>query len=348
MHPDFRINGKSYTTATLQIFANKLANSSKTYCKEVGEFLNIWLNTNAYVIVQTSGSTGAPKPIKLLKKHMTNSALATGKYFNTLAGTKALLCLSANYIAGKMMLVRAMVLGWDIHIKPPSAQPIEENEKYDFVAMVPIQVQQSLSYLNQIKTLIIGGAPLATTIYNQLLQKTTACYVTYGMTETCTHIAIKKINHENNTPYKTLSNITISQDERDCLVINAPKITSVAITTNDIVKIIAPNKFLWLGRHDSVINSGGIKLFPEQIEQKLSSQITTRFFVAGIPDKVLGEKLILLIESNTQYTLNYTSLKTPLLKYEQPKEVFFLPKFIETSTGKIQRKKTLQLLPLDS
>lgn len=348
MHPEFKINGKAYTSESLLFYAEELKLSNEVYIKEVGIFFSTWLNANDYIVVKTSGSTGAPKPIKLFKKHMINSALATGNYFNALEGTKALLCLSASYIAGKMMLVRAMVLGWDIHIKPPSTNPIGANEKYDFAAMVPMQVQQSLNNLNQIKTLIIGGAPLATTIRNQLLQKTTACYVTYGMTETCTHIAIKKITVNNTAPYKALVDVTIKQDERMCLVINAPKIISEPIITNDIVEIIAPNKFKWLGRYDSVINSGGIKLFPEQIEQKLSSQIATRFFVAGIPDEVLGEKLILIIESDTLFTINYSTLDVPLLKYEQPKEVFFLSQFIETSTGKIQRKETLQLLNIDS
>jgi O-succinylbenzoic acid--CoA ligase len=143
-----------------------------------------------------------------------------------------------------------------------------------------------------------------------------------------------------------LPHVKISLDNRGCLVIDAPTISDERIITNDVVKLISETEFEWLGRYDYVINSGGIKLVPEQIEQKLSEIINDRFFVAGISDDIYGEKLILVIESserNDVISNVVRNLKT-LTKYEIPKEIYFLPKFVETETKKIQRRKTLDLL----
>ncbi len=349
----FKINNCSYTSKTIQVLISKLLANDKEYLNDVGIFLGEWFSDEKYIIVKTSGSTGKPKLIKLLKEHMVNSALATGAYFNLEKNTKALLCLSTNYIAGKMMLIRAIVLGWNIHLAPTSSNPLENlKETFDFCAMVPMQVESSFNKLNIVKNLIIGGAAVSQNLQDKLLKVTTNCYATYGMTETITHIAVKKLNNfkqvdfSNNTSnFKTLNNVFISKDERDCLVINAPKLSTDTVITNDIVKIISNNEFEWLGRYDNVINSGGIKLFPEQIEKKLSKTLSNRFFVIGKKDQQLGEKLVLLIESSTKIELRKSDyLNCNLDKYEMPKEVFFVDKFIETETGKIKRKESLNLI----
>ena len=168
------------------------------------------------------------------------------------------------------------------------------------------------------------------------------------MTETVTHIAIRKLNNFSNAKfvlesyYKTVTDVKISQDHRNCLVIDAPKVSSETIITNDVVDVISETKFIWKGRFDNVINSGGVKLHPEEIENKLFSTIHSRFFVAGLFDQILGEKLILLIEG--QACKLDDEIFSQLSKFEIPKDVFFLPRFIETETGKIQRLKTLDLL----
>lgn len=354
MHPSFKINKESYTHTSLLQFIEELTASDELYLKDIGFFMIDWLNDDDYILVNTSGSTGAPKEIKLLKSHMRNSALATGDYFELNENTKALLCLPATYIAGKMMLVRAMVLGWDIHLVSPISNPIENlTESYDFCAMVPMQVEASLSDLYKIKQLIIGGAPISGSLLEQLQTVATNCFGTYGMTETITHIAVKKLNNfpsvvsevSKKSNYHILSNVSISQDNRDCLIIEAPQVSNEIIVTNDIIKIHSDTDFEWLGRYDNVINSGGVKLFPEQIEKKLTDVIKTRFFVAGIFDEQLGEKLVLVIESNVSHSLSeFAYQKCSLSKYEIPKQVFTLPKFIETASGKIQRKQTLELL----
>lgn len=346
MHACFKINNTAFTEKTFAGFIEKLLFSNAIHLQEVGAFLSEWQNEKNYIVINTSGSTGVPKEVKLLKEHMKNSAIATGDYFNLKENTTALLCLSANYIAGKMMLVRAIVLGWNIHIQPPNSSPLENNQKYDFAAMVPMQVSNSLPYLNNIKQLIIGGAPISETLQQQLQLVTTDCFMTYGMTETCTHIAIKPLNKTHTDVFETLPNVKVLQDDRDCLVIKASKISDGLITTNDIVKLHSDTSFQWIGRFDSIVNSGGVKLFPEQIEQKLSKYIKARFFVTGIPDTILGEKLILVVESETAVVLDKTELENSLLKYEVPKNFFFSPKFKETPTGKIHRSETLKSLNL--
>src|SRR5690606_7512374 len=175
--------------------------------------------------VRTSGSTGTPKVITLKKEHMANSALATGSFFKMGPGTKALQCLSADYIAGKMMLVRALALGWELDTVEPTSDPLQAISKhYDFVAMVPMQVQGSISNLNQINTLIIGGAALSPELKSDLAKVDTRFFETYGMTETITHIAIKEITKGlEDGNFKALPDVFLSKDHRDCLVIEAPK-----------------------------------------------------------------------------------------------------------------------------
>lgn len=344
MHPSFKINNQSFTEESFKVYITELLNSEEKYLKEIGVFLQNWTSSVDYIIVNTSGSTGTPKEIKLLKKHMINSALATGKYFGLKENTTALLCLSANYIAGKMMLVRALVLGWHIHQKPVNSKPLEDGMMYDFAAMVPMQVINSLDKLNNIKQLIIGGAPVSPTLQHKLQSVNTQCFVTYGMTETCTHIAIKSLSSNAEDLYEVLSNVSISQDSRECLVISAPDISNEIITTNDIVKLKNQQQFQWLGRYDNVINSGGVKLFPEQIERKLAAVIKQRFFVIGIPDNTLGEQLILVIEQDSEVVFDNKLLSKILSKYEIPKKIYYHSKFIETSTGKVHRAKTLKAI----
>jgi len=352
IHTRFKLNGQSYSNAALIKHATYLIKQTNTYKVAIGSFLLEWLNSSATLKVTTSGSTGKPKEIVLKKEHMVNSAIATGTFFNLKAGQKALNCLPTNFIAGKMMLVRAMVLGLEIDCVLPSTSPIENiDDNYDFSAMVPMQLQHSLHKIQQIKTLLVGGAPMAASLKKEVQDKSTFVFETYGMTETITHIAVKRINNFTNSNernyFKVLPSVYISKDTRDCLVIQAPKISNeTAIITNDIVTIVSETEFEWLGRYDSVINSGGIKLIPEQIEAKLASSISNRFFVVGIPDVRLGQKLVLVIEGTVDIATTHKKIKSlkTLERFQIPKEIFVIASFLETENGKIQRIKTLELL----
>ncbi|MEO9892905.1 AMP-binding protein [Aurantibacter sp.] len=350
LHKDFKFNGSSYSEVELLALSDKYIAEGKEYQQAIGTFLKNWLNDDSFVKVNTSGSTGQRKEIILPKSKMINSALATGEFFQLMPKQKALLCLSADYIAGKMMLVRAMVLGLEIDCIEPSSSPLRVNDKqYHFCAMVPLQVANSISGLSKVKTLIVGGAAISTSLNERLQNTTCEVYATYGMTETITHIALKKINHlsldTNASVYKAITNVTFTVDERNCIVVHAPNVSDEIVVTNDVVNLISKTEFKWLGRFDNVINSGGVKLFPEQIEAKLEKLISHRFFVAGIPDDQLGQKLILIIEGNPDLEKLREAINNSVLDiYEKPKEIILLPKFKETATGKIQRANTLELI----
>lgn len=350
-HKDFKLNGLSFTNT------NDLLLYAKDFSEEIHHFLQDWFSKKPFVIVQTSGSTGKPKPIQLNKNYMQNSAFATAAFFNLKPKTTALLCLPVQYIAGKMMLVRALTLGWHLDVISSNSNPLKTISKnYDFSAMVPLQVEKSLQKLDSIKKLIVGGGVVSNQLQTKLQSLSTEVFATYGMTETITHIAVKKLNNFNNTNsvsnqnefYKTLPNTTIYIDERNCLVIKNSKISNQIVFTNDVVQLISDTEFEWLGRFDNVINSGGVKLHPEKIEEKLAKIIQQRFFVTGISDDKLGEKLILVVEdiasSSTVEKSFYSAIQNlqTLSKFEIPKEIYFTDQFIDTETGKIQRKKTFQ------
>lgn len=337
VHNHFKLNGFHLDKEDLCRVSYCLIKEGDEFEKSIGDFLLDWFDDKPYIDLQTSGTTGVPKMIRTNKQAMVNSALATGDFFKLSPGDKALYCLPTKYIAGKMMLVRSFILGLDIDFVAPSSHPLTKNEtKYDFVAMVPLQAENSLAGLKDVKKMIVGGAKMSKSLEESLLKEKTEVYETYGMTETITHIAAKKIGEKS---FSILPNIQISQNDRNCLVISAPKISDEPIVTNDLVELVNDHQFIFLGRSDNVVNSGGIKLIPEQIEEKLAHEIHSRFFVGGIADTLLGEKLVLVIEGEKQ-ALNdviYSSLS----KYEKPKEVFYISKFIETENGKFKRKEML-------
>ncbi len=354
VHNKFKLNGKSFNAKTLKTTASHLFTKGLDFEKEIGCFLLDWLNEESEIIAHTSGSTGHPKQVKLDKNAMVNSAIATGVFFNIKEGNKALLCLPAHYIAGKMMLVRAMVLGLEIDCVNPKSIIDIKGKIYAFSAMVPLQAQNSLKSLTAIKTLIIGGALVSPYLKSLFKNIKTEVYETYGMTETITHIAVKKLNNfgeqqqNSHSFFKILPNINIAQDERNCLIIQAPKLTKERIITNDVVILHSETEFEWLGRYDNIINSGGVKINPEQVEKKIKKHIEERFFITSEKDVLLGEKVILVIEKN-----NDVHNKTILNKlksidcfdaYEIPKKVISTPKFEETASGKIKRKETINRL----
>lgn len=351
-HPSFRLNKEYYSNEELASVAYSLIKEGEPYEGQVGNFLLDWLNEKDHVVVRTSGSTGTPKKIKILKEYMINSAKATGRFFNLPSGTTALHCLPCNFIAGKMMLVRAMVLGWQLDLVIPKANPLDRVFKvYDFCAMTPFQLDNSLSRLHLVKKLIVGGGAVSTTQKDLVEGLSTEVYETYGMTESITHIAARRINPEKKKsdpiPFTVLPHVKISTDERNCLVIKAPQVSESMIVTNDVVEILSPKTFLWKGRIDNVINSGGIKLHPEEIEAKLAPIIGHRFFITSLPDPALGEKVVLMVESDFSESAVKNlekEIKTchKLGKYEMPKKIYFVEKFEETPNGKIHRSNTLK------
>lgn len=349
VHNRFKFNGVHFSRKGLKEVAYSLIKEGEPYEKKLGDFLMDWLNKDDYIIVKTSGSTGQPKKIKLKKQAMVNSAIATGDFFGLQPGDKALHCLPSHYIAGKMMFVRAIVLGLEIDFVEPSAKPIfNYNKHYDFCAMVPLQLKHTIEYVNNIKAIIVGGSMVTKSLLKKIKSAPSAFYETYGMTETVTHVAIRRLQSkasDGESYFNALPNVQFTTDDRSCLIIDAPKLVREPLVTNDIVDLHSKTSFKLLGRYDNVINSGGVKLFPEQIEEKLQSVINERYILAGEDDTDLGEKLVLIVENSkesTDHILKNIKESKTLDKFEIPKKIYIIDKFSETATGKIQRKKTIK------
>lgn len=322
--------------------------------KKVLQFLQDWFSHSETVSVQTSGSTGIPKVFEIEKKRMLNSAKMTCDFLGLKEGDTALLCLPVQYISGKMMLVRAIERKLKVIISEPSSAP-EISENIEFCAMTPLQIQNSLDKLHLIKNLIIGGASVSEKLKKEIsstLQSSNSpirIYETYGMSETLSHIALKQISPIQEEYFKILNDVEISVDDRICLRIFAPNLNPEILQTNDIVELVNEKQFRFLGRFDNVINSGGVKIFAEELENLIKKHLDRDLVFLGKPDETLGEKLILVIE-DASTPLSMTEIKSQIsnLKFENkfhiPKEILFLEKFPRAENGKILRKEILKFL----
>ena len=311
-------------------------------------FLKNWFSDSKFMKLQTSGSTGTPKILDVEKDKMLNSAKMTCDFLGLKEGNTALLCLPTEYISGKMMLVRAIERRMKLLIQTPSLFPLENiTKEIDFCAMTPLQVQNSLDKIHYIKKLIIGGASISESLKQQLIQKNpqTKIYETYGMSETLSHIALKSILPKREEYFRVLDGIKISQDQRGCLVINAPLLNDKILITNDLIKLKNKREFNFLGRIDNIINSGGIKISPENLEDWIKKFIPNELVFIGIPDINLGEKLVLVLEGKEDLNLKSHILQLPFeKKYLKPKEIIFIEKIPRTPNNKIDRLGLKNLL----
>jgi O-succinylbenzoic acid--CoA ligase len=350
---ELTLNGITYSEEELSKHCrSELLTCDFQWERDIYSFLLDWLDDKDSILAQTSGSTGKPKKMRLSKQSMINSAKLSGTYFKWKKGDCALLCLSPNFIAGKMMVVRAFVWQLNLILVEPKGHPMKSvKSKINFAAMLPLQVINGLKEgvdFGLIDQLLIGGGAVDSQLEASLQELPTRCFSSYGMTETVSHVAIKVLNGPTRANYfKGIGNVRFTIDERDCLQITAPEILSDTLQTNDLVRLIDDRKFIWLGRYDYVVNSGGIKLFPEQIEDKLKTVISEAFFLIGMKDELLGEKLVLLIEKANPPEVYISELREKMKglldKYEQAREIFFLPKFQRTANGKLQRGESLSL-----
>jgi O-succinylbenzoic acid--CoA ligase len=356
-HHSININGQEVKITN--ILSGEVTSSSE-FETETFSFIQNWLQNVESYKLQTSGSTGTPKEIVLTRKQLQQSAQRTIKAFSLTENDIAFICLDTKYIAGKMMLVRAFESNMKILAVEPSSNPLQKvssDTSNTFAAFVPLQLQEMLKHsgsikkLNQFKAIIVGGGAVNSSLQNEIKKISCPVYATYGMTETISHIALQRLNGDEATEnFTTLPGIQIEVDERNCLVISLPEF-SEKIVTNDLADLKTASNFKWLGRFDNVINSGGIKISPEKIEEAVESIFQERslnrpFFVYGIPDDQLGQKMVLLIEgfpiSGEKKIL--AILKEQLHAYEVPKKIYHIREFIRTETGKINRAKTAALI----
>ena len=312
--------------------------------REVVNFLRQWFDTSGELGVFTSGTTGKPKEIRLSKEQFVRSAGATIKFLNLQEGERALLSLSPGYIAGKMMIVRAITGKLNLFVRTPGANPLlHSGESFDFVALVPLQAYeavrnpQSIENLKKIRNLIIGGGKLDTKTEDILSGLHQHIFHTYGMTETLSHVAMRRIAPVRETFYSALPGISFELDGRGCLVVNAPSLLKAPVITNDVVELKDEYSFRYTGRYDNMINSGGVKLFPEEIEKKLEAIIPFPYYISAEKDERLGQRLVLKIETSQPITGLETKMKQVLDKYEFPKEIYYLPQFERTVSGKVIR-----------
>ena len=306
-------------------------------------FLIEWKNKSTIVSTHTSGSTGIPKKIDIEKKHMIASAKATIDYFKLKEGNTFLICLPIKSIGGKMMLIRSLLLKGKIILIKPGKNPIENlNVNVDFCAVTPMQLINCLKdefKLNYIDKLIIGGAPLSHSIIEVLKPLKTKCYHTFGMTETISHIAVKKLNNtETIEDFRCLNHVQISSNTEGNLIVKSNKIGIESITTSDVVEITGNKTFKWIGRVDNIVNSGGVKISPESIEKELAKILPIdTFFTTSISDLELGEKLILISKSKNKLTTIFKAIQCISDKILRPKSIYIIDDFEYTLSSKINR-----------
>ena len=310
-------------------------------------FLKSWWDDIDTTIVHTSGSTGKPKTMLVAKRAMMASAENTLSFLNLKKGDNALLCMPVEYIAGKMMIVRALVGGINLICRKPSGEPLKDlNEKLDFAAMIPLQIFNSLNDEHQkvtlmnIREVIIGGGAIDANIEDILSSFNNNIWSTYGMTETLSHIAMRKISGYDRTEwYSTLNNIKVSLTSENTLVIDAPQICKEQLITNDIAQINESGEFKIIGRRDNIINSGGIKIQIEEVENRLKESINTPFMITSKKDNKFGEIIVILVQGKDTEMEIEEICKVDLPQYWRPKEIVFVDSLPMTGSGKPDRAK---------
>ena len=334
--------------------------------KKMSNFLDEWNNDSEYVEVKTSGSTGEPKRMLVEKRRMLNSARITCDFLGLKPGDTALLCMSTDYIAGKMMVVRAIERGLKLIEVPPSGHPLDIkhltlnikhsqfsifNFQFDFAAMVSMQVYNSLQVpeekerLKQIRHLIIGGGAIDEAMEKELRTFPHAVWSTYGMTETLSHIALRRISGpEASEWYTPFSTVKLSQTAEGCLVIDAPEVCAQALITNDIVTFSPTGQFRIVGRKDNVICSGGIKIQIEEVERQLKPHMRVPYIITKRRDEKFGEVVVLLTEGDTAEAK--AICEAQLQKYHQPKDYVHVAQIPLTETGKPARQKAQDIVLL--
>jgi o-succinylbenzoate---CoA ligase len=349
------VNPTSINTLTINgVFHNKqmlleriaLGKEKSELLNQLFAFLKFWLNEDEIIELRTSGSTGPPKFIAVQKIQILRSAAMTIQFFNLSSGMKALLCLSPDYIAGRMMVVRAMLAGLDLITTEAEANPLANlHSNIDFAAMVPFQLSKALQETPEktalIKTIILGGSDLHPQLAEACIKIKTRIFHTYGMTETLSHIALRAVNGNEKTDWFTpLNGIQIDLDDRNCLIINAPSLNEEQLVTNDIAEKDDKGRFRILGRADDIINTAGIKLHPAQIEKKISSFIPGVFVISEMTGMNSGKIPVLVLDQQISifnlFTL-WKSLSGMLLKSEMPRRIIILQKLPLLDSGKINR-----------
>lgn len=323
--------------------------------------IHSWLRDQQNFVFHTSGSTGVPKTITVPRWKMELSANRTIKALQLQENQTALLCMNPNFIGGAMMIVRALMAKMNLIIVAPAKNPLQfVNEHFDFTAMVPMQLveilntqnRRTLDLIDKSQNILLGGAAVSASLENQARELKPTIWSTYGMTETISHIALRRLNGDRaSSDFHALDDIEISLGNSDKLRIKDKITDDKWLETNDIVELTSKSSFKWLGRLDNVINTGGIKVFAESVERAIvptvaSSSASSRYFVSGLKDPTYGQIVTLFLESESELDeeklLSDIRINSGLSKYETPKRIVFLKAFPETPSGKIDKQKIIE------
>ena len=334
------VDGKNFSSAQIKA-GNFESNGLSPDSIHLLSFISNWVNQTKQFSFHSSGSSGKPKKIVLSREVIEYSARQTLKYLELENGDskKMLLCLSPKVIGGAMLIVRALICQADLAVIPANSNFDRLNEKFDLVSLAPIQVKKIAStnpgIFNQFKNVLIGGAALDPSLEKSLQRYSSNFYHTYGMTETASHVAIRKMLDDQ---YYTLGDIQIDTNEGQ-LRLKGTVTSNEWLETNDLVELTSAQSFRWLGRADTIINSGGIKVDPEKLESLLANQIREPFAISSLPDSELGEKITLVSESS-ETVLSLEEIP----RYHRPKTFIWNHRIPRTDSGKIARNELKELI----
>ncbi|WP_341901132.1 AMP-binding protein [Fluviicola taffensis] len=317
--------------------------------QEIQAIIELWNQRSPVYLVNTSGSTGSPKSITLTREQLEASAKRSNSFFNLDENSRVLLPLSPHTIGGKMMIIRALVGNYSIEIREPSSNPIMKlasGSHYSFISLVPYQIKRILEEtpenLNRFDYILLGGMGLSSQLEQLLSSVKPAVFIGFGMTETVSHIALREMG---NPVYEALEGVELEVFQ-DGLVISDSKLGIERMQTSDLVNLIDSKQFNWIGRADFVINSGGIKIHPEKLEQTLDEWMETPFIIGGIPHETLGEACVLVVEKalpEEKFKQIQALIREKFGKYAAPKQQV-IASILKTGNGKIRRKETLKAL----
>lgn len=304
----------------------------------ISEFMASWQSDLPYIEAHTSGSTGTPKTIRLPKADMRVSAEATNRFFGITKDSVLAIPLSMDYIAGKMMAVRADVEGCRL-IAMPVSNTVVVDTTVDLLAIVPSQVESVLSdpgITDKVRNILVGGGPLSALRTAALAASGIPSYLGYGMTETCSHVALRRIGHD--SCYHAMPGVTFDTDDRGCLVIVSDKYSWKRLPTNDVAEVLTPTTFKWLGRYDNVVISGGLKLHPEAIEEDIRKQIPDfpPFYLVGEPDEKWGARLVMVTEATAGHVTEMLG-RCDIDRRKLPKRIIYVKRLPQAANGKLRR-----------
>ncbi len=346
------IDGRTHRGAEIGAWAEELVerHHNAAWCAELRDVLHMLTHDDGSISARTSGTTGEPKELRFSASDLSASARLTGHTFHLKHGERALLCLPCNFIAGRMMLVRAFIIGLDLHVVDPSGPVLEKldpTDRFRFAAMVPQQLHRALQddrprVERQFDTILLGGGPVSAALEQDIRGLNVRVFHSYGSTETLTHVALRELSSGATTSaLSAIGDISFDEDARGCLIINTPHLSFRRHVTNDLVDLLDDRRFVWKGRYDNMVLSGGRKINPEALEARTAGILPYAHYFAAYEEDGLGQALLLVLESErpaAELTSELNELlQAELGRQELPRRLIILSHFPRTSSGKIIR-----------